>query len=274
MKGNERISIGRNVSAFIGKSVPHIPEKCKDPRTFYIPCIIGNNKFENSMLDLGASINVMPLSIFKSLSIVPMQPAGVVIQLANRSVTHPTGFIEDVLVWIGELIFLANFYVLDMEERFSHGFVPIILGRPFLKTARTKIDVYASTLSMEFGDSIVNFNILDAMRHPSEDHSIFRDEIFDDVVDEYASDFHFLHDKKHYFLSDLYTSLACTESDYVSESISKFDFESIPVSDFDSCSKKKSNFVSNVLGAVPLDIISLDSECTNHVLGSTHESDL
>ncbi|XP_020209488.1 uncharacterized protein LOC109794449 [Cajanus cajan] len=98
MKGNERINMGRNVYALIGKSVPHIHEKCKDPGTFCIPCIIRNSKFENAMLDLGASINVMPLSIFKSLSLGPMQPTGVVIQLANRSVTHPTGFIEDVLV--------------------------------------------------------------------------------------------------------------------------------------------------------------------------------
>nr|KYP76067.1 hypothetical protein KK1_020289 [Cajanus cajan] len=266
--------MGRNVSALIGKSVPHIPEKCKDPGTFCIPCIIGNKKFENAMLDLGASINVMPLSIFKSLSLGPMQPTGVVIQLANRSVPHPIGFIEDVLVRVGELIFPANFYVLDMEEGLSHGSIPIILGRPFSKTARTKIDVYAGTLSMEFGDSIVHFNILDAMRHPSEDHSVFRAKILDDVVDEYASDFYSLHDKKHYFLSDLYNSLACTESDYVSESVSEFDFEYISISDFDSCSKNKSDFVSDVLGVVPLDIISLESECTDHVSGSTHESDL
>ncbi|XP_020209430.1 uncharacterized protein LOC109794391, partial [Cajanus cajan] len=272
MKGNERISMGRNVSALIGKSVPHIPEKCKDPGTFCIPCIIGNNKFENAMLDLGASINVMPLSIFKSLSLGPMQPTGVVIQLANRSVAHPTGLIEDVLVRVGELIFPADFYVLDMEEGFSHGSAPIILGRPFLKTARTKIDVYAGTLSMEFGDSIVHFNILDAMKHPSENHSVFRAEILDDIVDEYSSNFHSLHDKKHCFLSDLYTSLACTDSDSV------FDFESVSVSDFDSCPKNNCDFVTDcaydVLGAVPLDIISLESECTNHVSGSTRESDL
>ena len=66
LKGNERISMGRNVSALIGKYVPHIPENCKDPGTFCIPCIIRNNKFENAMLDLGASVNVMPLSIFNS----------------------------------------------------------------------------------------------------------------------------------------------------------------------------------------------------------------
>ena len=72
----------------------------------------------------------------------PLQPTGVVIQLANRSVAHPTGFIEDVLVPVGELIFPADFYILDMEEGFSRGSVPIILGRAFMKTARTKIDVY------------------------------------------------------------------------------------------------------------------------------------
>uniref|UniRef100_A0A151UH67 Transposon Ty3-I Gag-Pol polyprotein n=1 Tax=Cajanus cajan TaxID=3821 RepID=A0A151UH67_CAJCA len=206
--------MGRNVSALIGKFVPLIPEKCKDLGTFCIPCIIGNRKFENSMLDLGASINVMPLSIFKSLSLGPMQPTGVVIQFPNRSVAHLTSFIKDVLVRVGELIFPIDFYVLDIEEGFSHGSTPIILGRPFLKIAQTKIDLYIGTLSMEFGDSIVHFNTLDAMRHPSEDHSIFRAEILDDVVDEYASDFHSLHDKKHCFQSDLYTSLACTESDY------------------------------------------------------------
>nr|KYP33130.1 hypothetical protein KK1_046039 [Cajanus cajan] len=162
LKGNERINMGRNVSTLIGKSIPHIPEKCKDLGTFCVPCIIGNSKFENAMLDLGASINVMPLSIFNSLSLGPMQPTSVVIQLENRSVAHPIGFIEDVLVWVGELIFPADFYVLDMEEGFSHGSAPIILGRPFWKTTRTKIDVYAGTLSMEFGDNIVHFNILDA----------------------------------------------------------------------------------------------------------------
>ncbi|KAH1221048.1 hypothetical protein GmHk_12G034552 [Glycine max] len=133
-KGNERISMGRNVSALIGKSVPHIPEKYKDPSTFYITCIIGNNKFENVMLDLGASVSVMPLSIFNSLSLGPFQSTDVVIHLANRSVAYPAGFIEDVLVWFGELIFPVDFYVLNMEEGFSHGSVPIILGRPFMKT--------------------------------------------------------------------------------------------------------------------------------------------
>jgi len=185
------------VSALIGKSVPHIPEKCRDPSTFCVPCIIGNNKFENAMLDLGASINVMPLSIFKSLSLGPLQHTGVVIQLANRSVAHPAGLVNVVLVRVGELIFPADFYILDMEEGFSHGSAPIILGRPFLKSARTKIDVHAGNLSMEFDDIVVRFNILYAIKHPSEDHSVFHMDIIDDAVDGLISDFHSLHALKH-----------------------------------------------------------------------------
>ncbi|XP_025983785.1 uncharacterized protein, partial [Glycine max] len=182
LKGSERISMGRNVSALIGKSVPQIPEKCKDPGTFSIPCIIGNSKFDNAMLDLGASVSVMPLSIFNSLSLGPLQSTDVVIHLANRSVAYPVGFIEDVLVRVGELIFPVDFYILNMEDGFSQGSVPIILGRPFMKTARTKIDVYAGTLSMEFGDITVHFNILDAMKYPSKDLSVFHAEIIDHVV--------------------------------------------------------------------------------------------
>ena len=158
------------------------------------------------MLDLGASVSVMPLSIFNSLSLGPLQSTDVVIHLANRSVAYPAGFIEDVLVRVGELIFPVDFYVLNMEEGFSHGSVPIILGRPFMKIARTKIDVYAGTLSMEFGDIVVHFNILDAMKHPSEDHSIFHAEIIDQIVDDYMFDFDsVLFGRKHPFLSDLHT---------------------------------------------------------------------
>ncbi|XP_020209331.2 uncharacterized protein LOC109794285 [Cajanus cajan] len=183
LKGNEKISLGENVSAIIQP----MPQKCKDPGTFTIPCTIGNCIFENAMLDLGASINVMPMSIFKSLGLGPLIPTGVVIQLANRSSTYPSGLIEDVLVRVGELIFPADFYILEMEGETTTK-VPIILGRPFLKTAKTKIDVHAGTLSLEFGDNIVKFNILDAMKHPREEHSVFHIDLLDDLVDCYAHD--------------------------------------------------------------------------------------
>jgi len=135
----------------------------------------------------------MPLSIFHSLSHGPLQPMGVVIQLANKSVAHLAGFIEDVLVRVGELIFPVDFNILDMEERFSRGSAPLILRRPFLKITRTKIDVHADILSMEFDDIVVHFNIMDSMKHPSEDHSVFHVDIIDHVIDEHIYDFQPFH---------------------------------------------------------------------------------
>ncbi|CAM8957151.1 unnamed protein product [Rhodiola kirilowii] len=87
--------MSRNVSAVIQRKVP---PKCGDPGTYTIPCTIGNIRIENCMLDLGASINVLPYSIYSCLRIGPLEPAGLTIQLADRSCKQPEGKIEDVLV--------------------------------------------------------------------------------------------------------------------------------------------------------------------------------
>ncbi|CAJ2633227.1 uncharacterized protein LOC123890943 [Trifolium pratense] len=183
LKENERVSLGRNVSAFIqpktGSSAnvsvisQTMPEKCDDPGVFAIPCSIGDRKFENCMLDLGAGINVMPTSIYNNLDLGPLQPTGLIVQLANRSNARPAGKVEDVLVQVNDLILPADFYILDMEGETNSSRAPIILGRPFMRTARTKVDVYDGTMSMEFGDIVAKFNIFDAMKHPVEEHSVF-----------------------------------------------------------------------------------------------------
>ncbi|RDY05406.1 hypothetical protein CR513_10775, partial [Mucuna pruriens] len=162
-----------------------LPKKCRDPGIFFVPCTIGDCTFANAMLDLGASINVMPASTYRSLNFRDLEPTGMTIQLANRSIVQPLGVLEDVLVQVNELIFPADFYVLDMEDESSGKGSTLILGRPFLMTARTKIDVHAGTLSMEFGDTLVQFNIFEAMKHPTEDHSLFGIDIMEELVEEY-----------------------------------------------------------------------------------------
>ncbi|RDY13233.1 hypothetical protein CR513_01876, partial [Mucuna pruriens] len=105
--------------------------------------------------------------------------------LANRSVIQPLGVLEDVLVQVNELIFPADFYVLDMEDETSGKGSTLILGRPFLMTTRTKIDVHVGMLSMEFADTLVQFNIFEAMKHPTEDHSLFGIDLIDELVEEH-----------------------------------------------------------------------------------------
>ncbi|XP_052172103.1 uncharacterized protein LOC127788024 [Diospyros lotus] len=179
LKGNEKVSMGENVSVVLQKK---LPPKCKDPSMFTIPCKVGNVRIEKAMLDLGASINVMPLSIYSSLNIGPLKETSVIIQLADRSNVYPKGVLEDVLVQVNELVFPVDFYVLNMEEDDSSNLAPILLGRPFLKTARTKIDVHDGTLTMEFDREIVKFNIFDNIRYPNDVQSAFSI----DVVNAFA----------------------------------------------------------------------------------------
>ncbi|XP_010268950.1 PREDICTED: uncharacterized protein LOC104605763 [Nelumbo nucifera] len=112
LKGCEKVRVRENVSAVIKK----LPTKCKDPGTFTIPCMIGNTRIEKAMLDLGASINVMPYSIYASVKLGPLNKTGIVIQLADRSNAYPKGVVEDVLVKVNDLFFPAHFYVLDMDN--------------------------------------------------------------------------------------------------------------------------------------------------------------
>ena len=106
---------------------------------FTIPCVIGNTKIEHAMLDLGASINVMPYSIYESLKLGPLKQTRVVIQIADRSNAYPDGVVEDVLVKVNNLIFPIDFYVLYMENDASSNPSPILFERPFLKTSKTKM---------------------------------------------------------------------------------------------------------------------------------------
>ncbi|RDX98328.1 Retrovirus-related Pol polyprotein from transposon 17.6, partial [Mucuna pruriens] len=158
-----------------------LPKKCRDSGIFSVPCTIGECTFADAMLDLGASINVMLVSIYRSLNFGDLEPTRMTIQLANRSIVQPLGVLEDVLVQVNELIFPANFYVLDMEEGTSGKESTLIMGRPFLMIDRTKIDVHAGMLLMEFGDTLVQFNIFETMKHLTEDHSLFGIDLLDEI---------------------------------------------------------------------------------------------
>ncbi|CAN6697919.1 unnamed protein product [Malus baccata var. baccata] len=185
MSTKEVVKVGENVSAILQRK---LPPKCKDPGSFTIPCVIGNTRFESAMLDLGASINVMPYSIYASMNLGVLKNDGVIIQLADRSNAYPKGVLEDVLVQVNHLVFPADFYVLEMDESDHAPSLPILLGRPFMKTARTKIDVYSGTLSMEFDGEVVNFNLSDSIKYPCEDHSCSSIDIVDSLAQGYLED--------------------------------------------------------------------------------------
>ncbi|KAL4324488.1 hypothetical protein GQ457_11G026610 [Hibiscus cannabinus] len=114
-----------------------VPAKKTDPDSFTIECLIGHNYPTKTLCDPGASINLMPKSVFQKLGIREAKPKTVMLQLADHSYVQPEGRIEDILVKVDKFIFPADFFILDCE---ASEYAPIILGRPFLSTSRAVID--------------------------------------------------------------------------------------------------------------------------------------
>ncbi|KAK4713802.1 hypothetical protein R3W88_019709 [Solanum pinnatisectum] len=104
-------------------------QKKEDPGAFTIPCTIGLLHFVKALCDLGASINLMPLSIYKKLGLGDPKPTALRLLMADKTVKRPIGMLHDVLVKVESFIFPADFVIHDCEVDFE---VPIILGRPFL----------------------------------------------------------------------------------------------------------------------------------------------
>ncbi|KAL5572849.1 hypothetical protein UlMin_022446 [Ulmus minor] len=178
LEGNEKVMLTKECSVILQRK---LPQKLKDPGSFTIPCTIGDFEFDKVLCDLGASINLMPLSIFRKLGLGEVKPTTVTLQLADRSIKHPRGIIEDVLVKVDKFIFPADFIVLDMEEDRE---VPLILGRPFLATGRILIDVHQGKLILRVQDEQVTFNVFEAMKFPSNVNACFEISVLDRVVAE------------------------------------------------------------------------------------------
>ncbi|XP_058726238.1 uncharacterized protein LOC131597564 [Vicia villosa] len=115
-----------------------IPVKKKDRGSVTIPCTIGDRSFKKALIDLGASVSLMSLSIYKRLGIGNVQDSRMTLQIADHSVKRPYGIVEDVLVKIDKFVFPVDFVILEMPEDEE---IPIILGRSFLETGRCLIDI-------------------------------------------------------------------------------------------------------------------------------------
>ncbi|KAK9010440.1 hypothetical protein V6N11_036949 [Hibiscus sabdariffa] len=134
-----------------------VPAKKTDPGSFTIECFIGHNYPTKALCDPGASINLMPISVFRKLGIGEAKPTTVMLQLADHSYVQPEGKIEDILVQVDKFIFPANFSILDCE---ADEHAPIILGRPFLSTSRAVIDFDNDEIIFKVDDDNVKMKSL------------------------------------------------------------------------------------------------------------------
>ncbi|GJS34937.1 reverse transcriptase domain-containing protein [Tanacetum coccineum] len=141
----------------------------------------------HALADLGASINLMPLSIWKKLSLPELTPTRMTLELADRSITRPKGVAEDVFVKVGKFHFPTDFVVVDFD---ADPRVPLILGRSFLRTGRALIDVYGEEITLRVNDEAVTFNLNQTTRYSStyDDMSVNRIDVIDVACEEYAQE--------------------------------------------------------------------------------------
>nr|XP_043630078.1 uncharacterized protein LOC122601380 [Erigeron canadensis] len=158
-----------------------LPPKLSDPGSFLIACSFGRKLTCKALADLGASINLMPYSVFTKLSLRQLRPTKMSICLADHSFQYPLGVAENLQVQVGQFVFLVDFVILEMEEDTK---VPLILGRPFLYTADAIIRVKDKEISLGVGEDRIVFKIEKALKHSySSDDTCFRIDVIDDVVE-------------------------------------------------------------------------------------------
>ncbi|GKB65252.1 reverse transcriptase domain-containing protein [Tanacetum coccineum] len=164
-----------------------LPEKLGDPGKFLIPCDFPRMVEYSALADLGASINLMPLSVWKRLSLPELTTTRMTLELADRSITHPKGVAEDVFIKVGKFHFPTDFVVVDFD---ADPRVPLIFGRPFVRTSRDLIDVYGEEITLRFNDEAITFNLGHTSRYSSDYNAelVNQIDIIDVAYDEYSQE--------------------------------------------------------------------------------------
>ena len=154
---DQKAFLTEQVSAIIQYKTP---VKYKDPSCPTISVNIGGTCVEKALLDLGASVNLLPYSVYKKLRLGELKPTTITLSLANRSVKIPKGTIEDVLVQVDKFYYPVDFVVLDTEPIVvGANYVPIILGRPFFATSNAIINCRNGVMQLTFGNMTSELNI-------------------------------------------------------------------------------------------------------------------
>ncbi|GJS74269.1 DNA-directed DNA polymerase [Tanacetum coccineum] len=194
-----------------------LPSKEKDLGSFTIPCDIGHLHINNALADLGASISLMPYTMYDKLGLGEPKPTRMSLELADRSIQYPRGIAENVLIKIDKFILPIDFVILDMREDSK---ILIILGIPFLATARAMIDVFNKKITLRVGNEEVIFDVDQSIKIPPvEDDECYGIDFLDTTI----------HSKTHELLED---------NQLDSFLVNNLE-ESIDLSDLESCDESR-----------------------------------
>nr|GEY46495.1 hypothetical protein [Tanacetum cinerariifolium] len=178
-----RTPLNKHCSAVLLKK---LPEKLGDPSKFLIPCNFSRMDGCLALADHSASINLMPLSMWKMFSLPELSPMCMTLELEDRLISHPVGVTEDVFVTVRKFHFLADFVVIDFDV---DPRVPLILERSFLKTERALIDVYEIELTLRVSNKAITFNLDQTSRYSANyDAESIQIDVIDVACEEYTQE--------------------------------------------------------------------------------------
>ena len=178
-KIDEKVQLGSSVSALF---TDNMPQKSPDPGSYTIPCTISRAHISDALLHLGAAINLMPKPLYNTLGFKSMKPTRTVLQLADKTVRYPCGVVEDVLVRVRDLVFPADFVILDTSMDLN-GRSNLILGRPFLDTANTIINMKERSITMSVGDHEIKYVLDNPSKHMHDVTSLYGVQTDDSMLD-------------------------------------------------------------------------------------------
>nr|GEW88052.1 reverse transcriptase domain-containing protein [Tanacetum cinerariifolium] len=162
-------------------------QKTGGPGKFLILCDFPGVAECLALADLGASINLMPLSVWNKLSLPDLSPTCMTLELVDRSISHPVGVVEDVFIKVGTFHFPVDFVVVDFD---ADPRVPPILERSFLKTERALIDVFEGELTLRIGKEAIKINLDQTSRYSAKynDMTANRIDVIDMACEEYSQE--------------------------------------------------------------------------------------
>ena len=140
---------------------------------------------EKALLDLGASVNLFPYSVYEQLGLGELKLTSIILQLANRSMIVPKGVVEDVLVQVDKFYFPINFIILDMHPvSNANSQISVILGCPFLATSNALINCRSGVLKLSFRNMILELNIFNTCKQPRDEEDVHEVDLIETLVQE------------------------------------------------------------------------------------------
>ncbi|XP_058082476.1 uncharacterized protein LOC131230589 [Magnolia sinica] len=182
MNVHKKVFLAEQLSSMIQNNTP---PKFRDPGAPTISCVIGEHKVQKALLDLRASVNLLPYSVYEQLGLGELKPTKITLQLADRYIKVPRGIIEDVLIQVDKFYFPVDFIVLDTQPvQNPTSQIPVILGRPFLATSNAIINCRNGVMKLSFGNMKIKLNVFNAAQQPADSEDICEVDMIESLVHE------------------------------------------------------------------------------------------